>query len=94
MDTRGNQIREQIGNAWGKAATNKRNFIPQTNCPFNLRPIFAGPSTKVDLLPIGEERLGDLDLDLLRLKPNSESEESAISKEIDDTSTLEKSFKR
>lgn len=47
----------------------------------------------MNLLPIEENWLGILDLDLLRSKMNSESQESTMSKDNEDTLNLERSCK-
>lgn len=50
----------------------------------------AGTSKDVDLPPIEEKRLVDLNLDLLSLMAGSRPQENAMSEEEDDTQTLEK----
>lgn len=47
----------------------------------------AGSSKEVDLLPVEEEKLDDLDLDLLWVKADSKQHKSTISKEANDTPT-------
>lgn len=53
----------------------------------------ARPSKEVDLLSIEEKKLVDLNLELLRLKSESETQGNAMPEEEDDTPTLEKSSK-
>lgn len=47
----------------------------------------------VDLLPSDEDKLNDLDLDLLRIKVGNCMRQSAITKEEDATPTAEENFK-
>lgn len=54
--------------------------------------IETGPNREVDLLLTEEEKLDDLEF--LRIKSESEMQESAISEERDNTPTLENSCKQ